>query len=221
MDRKLINEKVYVMKPFYFLSSTFVFILFIAVILFTQLPSLFNKSSFLEREQYKDWQKLSSNGNTVDEKDGPWLCVKDPKTGLVWENKSLHEGIHYGGWTYTWINNQNSALNAKEGSCAGISGCYVNNYIKKANQEKWCGLSNWRVPSVDELKKLVDPSYPEPGPLICSCLFPNTKASSYWAASADRNFRFAGINFKDGSIQPFPEHAALYLRLVSDAMSNE
>lgn len=169
------------------------------------------KNLIIDRKPYDGWEKLSSSGEPINIKEGPWLCARDPANGLVWENKSAFEGLHHANWTYTWtIKNSR-----QEGSCNSLTPCHVDEMVRIANQQKWCGKNNWRVPSIDELQTLVDLSYPQPGPLICPCLFPNTKKSSYWALSADRQHRFVGLNFRNGEVRAFPEHAALYLRLVS------
>jgi len=93
----------------------------------------------------------------------PWSCVQDEVTGLVWEVKgeagsdSLHDAEH----TYTWHNA--SELEAK------------------VNEEGLCGYINWRLPTLEELRSIVDYSIELPGPTIDTTYFPNTRSDLYWS----------------------------------------
>ena len=176
------------------------------------LPLFVHSEPAPQREQYRHWQKLDADGNTMAPDAGPWQCVVDHRSGLVWENKSRDEGIHHGRWTYVWQGQ--ASRRSGEGSCAGLSRCDVSEFVRQANLQRWCGFNDWRVPQLAELQTLLDHSYPPPGPLVCPCFLPNTARSSYWATTADRQRRYVGLNFQTGESNVFPDYAALYLRLV-------
>lgn len=171
----------------------------------------------IERAQYFGWQKLDAKGKPVAATDGPWRCVQDPQTGLVWENKSLDEKLHHGKWTYTWAYGRVPGAHIIEGSCTALDQCTTAALVAKANQQAWCGLRSWRLPRLQELQSLLDYSYPESAAKVCPCMFSATAASSYWAGDQDQSRRLYGINFKTGEVRSFPEHAALYLRLVAES----
>ena len=172
-----------------------------------------------ERKRFEYWQKLDDSGEVMPAKEGPWRCVVDQRTGLVWENKNNNEGIHHGDWTYSWYDREAwgkhpSAPRYPEGSCTGLDHCNSAALVAAANRQHWCGFSDWRVPELAELQTLLDTSYPQPGPLVCPCFLGHTARSSYWSNSTDRYRRRQGLNFQTGEVTTFPEHAALFLRLV-------
>lgn len=172
------------------------------------------------RQRFDHWQKLDTQGREIGNRQGPWSCVLDRRTGLVWENKSNDEGVHHGDWTYTWMDSgawaqRASALSqTPQGSCSKLRHCNTAALVEYANRQHWCGFSDWRVPELHELAGLLDTSYAAPQPLVCPCFLAHTARSSYWSNSSDRYRRRQGLNFLSGEISTLPEHASLYLRLV-------
>jgi len=78
-----------------------------------------------------------------------WACTKDNKTGLMWEVKTTDGGLRDKDWTY----NRYDKLSGLA-KCFG-SDCNALSYIKSVNQKGLCGLQDWRLPSKEELGKLV------------------------------------------------------------------
>lgn len=183
-------------------------------------PAAPNAQPHSDRQRFPHWHKLDATGTRLDARDGPWACVVDSNTGLVWENKSRDEGIHAGVWTYSWIDSdgwqksRHRVMQTPQGSCAGLDHCNTAALVERANTEHWCGFNDWRIPELEELQTLLDTSYPPPGPLVCPCFLSNTARSSYWSNTTDRYRQRLGLNFRNGDIKTFPEHASLYLRLV-------
>ncbi|MDD2865348.1 MAG: DUF1566 domain-containing protein, partial [Methylococcales bacterium] len=93
--------------------------------------------------------------------------------------------------------------------CNGVVKCNTDVFIKAVNAEKLCGKENWRLPTKQELEKLVvcpngetpnrpaneksdicletnpplDPYNPRPSiPFIDTVYFPNTKTDWYWTS---------------------------------------
>ena len=162
------------------------------------------------------WIKLDNRGERIDIDKASWKCVTDPSTGLTWENKEATENTFSVRWSYTWQNNA-SLLGFAEGSCSGLSTCNTINFINYANRGKMCGFDDWRLPTLTEMKSIIDYDVPIPGPRICNCLFKHTQRSSYWtstAATTNQQPTYYGLNFKTLEARVFPVHATLYVRLV-------
>lgn len=91
-------------------------------------------------------------------------CVKDNVTGLLWEQKTDDGGLRDKDWSYTWYNTD-SATNGGEagvangGTCfnqAGGAQCDTAGYVAALNAAKYCGYSDWQMPSEEELSSIVD-----------------------------------------------------------------
>ena len=94
------------------------------------------------------------------------VCVKDNVTGLIWEVKSLAGSgdLHDAGTSY--------ALGSGAGS--------VGEFIANVNAANFCGASDWRLPSREELRSLfkMDEMSRDSGNVgIDTVYFPNTQAS--------------------------------------------
>ncbi len=104
---------------------------------------------------------------------GPWACVVDEVTGLVWEVKSLNinnpvedNDLHSDRWTYTWYNSSGvgdggDAGTENGGSCIDSVNCDTEKYVAAVNAANYCGFSDWRLPTLDELYSIVDFSQPD------------------------------------------------------------
>lgn len=92
-------------------------------------------------------------------------CVRDDVTGLVWEGKTT-TGVRSGSFTYTNLGN-------------GLPGD-ASRYVQDVNALKPCGFSDWRLPTVLELRTLFDHSKTT-GLLINTTWFPNTATASLWS----------------------------------------
>jgi hypothetical protein len=120
-------------------------------------------------------------GRFVDNADG---TVTDTQTGLMWEKKSDDFGIHDKDNLYTWTVTHPQGF---------PNGTVFSQFLPTLNGGRFAGYSDWRLPTLEELRTLLDLSAPTPGgPLVdeafdngcvpgcrvtaCSC----TKALNYW-----------------------------------------
>lgn len=186
------------------------------LILFYSISPFSSKNSNISLEQsaFNHWQKIDNNGKHVAQNKGPWRCVIDTKTGLVWENKQVNEGISHYSWTY----NQGDGREHINGSCTQLANCTTRDLIEAANREQWCGQKNWRLPSIEELQSLLDHSKPSPETKICDCFLPKTQRSSYWSetqVNTDKGLLYQALNFQTGEVKALPSTATVYVRLVS------
>jgi|TARA_B100000929_G_scaffold287696_1_gene274835 hypothetical protein len=126
--------------------------------------------------------KISERGKLLNNNAKKWSCVLDNRTNLIWEVKSTEEGLQNYENTYTWFDGVSGVKNGKfSRNCYGGEMCNSQNYISKLNKKFICGLYNWRLPTISELKSLI--VYKDDEPLIDIRLFPNTKSKTYWSSS--------------------------------------
>ena len=123
--------------------------------------------------------KLDSYGNALAANATNWSCVLDNISGLVWEVKVDDDSERDKDNIYRW-----GGLTAVGRDSSNREGDYYddwNDLVNFTNSEQLCGFSDWRVPSRQELRSIVD--YSHTNPSIDSDYFPNTRSSSYWSAS--------------------------------------
>ena len=164
-----------------------------------------------------DFTKLASDGAELivqnddwsadgDESIGTsWSCVRDNTTELVWQVNSSDESLYKWGGTSAF---------------AGGTGTYYSDWddqVELANSSALCGLSDWRVPTLDELMGL---SYMHKSSTahIDSHYFPNvTSTTQYWTAlpRAERALIFYQTQSRPESLAT---DDTAYLRLVSGTL---
>jgi len=166
-----------------------------------------------------DFLKMSNDAEILDMESSEWSCVLDNKSSLVWEVKSESEGIQYALNTYTWfdgVSGRNNGIFSK--NCYWGKDCNTQSYIEDINKAELCTYSDWRLPTRDELKSIVD-YYGDSDILIDSLLFPNTQMDTYWTSMSAKDnpslayeipFFFGGSVVRDKTM-------ATFVRLVRSA----
>lgn len=154
-----------------------------------------------------------------------WSCVKDNKTGLVWEVKtSLNNMTPYkwGGLT---------AIGENATSPFGIYDPEWNSLVDATNAGSGlCGMTEWRVPTKNELSSITDKSVVG-GLAIKTHYFPNTFDGFYWTSSpyafdeskawivgfgSGLNISEVGAGIGDGHDQPASRVNQYQVRLVAN-----
>jgi len=114
------------------------------------------------------YTKLDATGNALPFSATQWAMIKDNFTGLIWENKTTDGSIHDSGKLYTWYEAQNV-------------------FIPQLNAANFGGYSDWRLPTQEELRSIVD--YGRYHPAIDTGYFPNTNTQlsnvdiyGYWSS---------------------------------------
>lgn len=140
-----------------------------------------------------DFTKLDAAGAALTDQGAvyaatPWDCVRDNHTGLVWEVKTIDGGLRDKDWTYSWYNgdastNGGSAGTANGGACFDTENCDTEKYAAAVNAAGLCGGTDWRMPTVEELRSLVDYGVAYPGPTIDTDYFANARNTWFWSAS--------------------------------------
>jgi len=166
-----------------------------------------------------DFLKMSNDAEILELESSEWSCVLDNKSSLVWEVKSESEGIQYALNTYTWfdgVSGRNNGIFSK--NCYWGKDCNTRSYIEDINKAELCTYSDWRLPTRDELKSIVD-YYGDSDILIDSLLFPNTQMDTYWTSMSAKDnpslayeipFFFGGSVVRDKTM-------ATFVRLVRSA----
>ena len=166
-----------------------------------------------------EFQKISSDGESLMNDNSEWSCVLDKKNSLVWEVKSKNRGLQYSFNTYTWFDGESGRESGTyTKNCYWGKNCNTKSYIDDINKSKLCSFSDWRLPTRVELKSIVD-YYAGSETLIDANFFPNTQMDTYWTStpvSDDSSlayeipFFFGGSLARDKTIDTF-------VRLVKSA----
>jgi hypothetical protein len=135
--------------------------------------------------------KLDSNGFALSGSASDWTCVLELNTRLVWEVKTNDGGIHDKDNLYRW-----GGIGAEQVGSEFYDDW--NELISRSNSAHFCGGSDWYVPSIIELRSLVDSSKILPS--VDSQYFPNTPSQAFWSSSANTNLPSYAwyINFASG-----------------------
>ncbi|OLQ81634.1 hypothetical protein BIT28_04420 [Photobacterium proteolyticum] len=106
--------------------------------------------------------KLDANGQALAEDATEWSCVKDERTGLIWESKKNDASSpqHFDrlfayqltGKFEPYIEDINLA------GCqdAGDNICTTEQYVDYLNNNEVCGITDWRLPTLYEFYDLID-----------------------------------------------------------------
>jgi len=201
-----------------FLIVTLLFAVFAAVTAAAAGPP--KKTSFT---------KIDAAGRSLPDDAKEWNCVRDIATGLLWEVKAADGGLHSREHTYTWFNPDeatNGGVEGREGepedtTCGSPAvvkdGCDTLKYVAAVNAAGWCGHKDWRLPTVDELRTLVD--YGSFLPALPAKFFPDIiMPAGFWTSTpsaAGPSYAWIVI-FDDGYLGTCVKSWNYYLRLVRD-----
>ena len=134
----------------------------------------------------------------------PWACVLDNVTGLIWEVKTTDGTLRDKDTPFTWYD---SDLAFGENGFNGTESeqdtedliAYVNGDSNINDGNGLCGLTNWRLPTVQEIQGLadydvvnIDPDNSSflSSPALDTDYFPNARIlayRSYWTANLNVN----------------------------------
>jgi chitinase len=133
-----------------------------------------------------------------------WACLRDNRTGLVWEVKTADRGLRDRRWTFTPYDGDpltNGGYPGYKDSTSGdcqralMSGasCNTEAYIQALRKSSLCGFDDWRLPTMRELVA-VSPQTSVAAPGSTVKLLPNTESGWYWSgANKSGPFNFSRV----------------------------
>jgi hypothetical protein len=143
--------------------------------------------------------KISPSGAELNAGSEQWSCLRDNLTGLVWEIKTTDGGLHDQEASFAWYNTDKATNGGINGfadnsgaTCVGyIAGdpstyCNTEAFVARVNTNGWCGYRNWRMPTIEELAKIV--SLNKAAPTLYTGLFPRGTGKAVWSASPVPNY---------------------------------
>ena len=151
----------------------------------------------------------------------PWSCVRDNVTGLVWEKKTSDFSIHRASSTFAWFNDDVTTNGGNAGTLNGnlalcaLNNCNTQDYTAAVNAEKLCGFSDWRVPTTQELRSIVNYGVVAS---IDTNYFPDTTPGLYWSSvsfALESGAAYAiGLGIPFSGDRSIFKSSARYVRLV-------
>ena len=171
-----------------------------------------------------DGSEYAGTGVYADE---PWHCVQDNVTGLIWEVKTDDSGLHDKDDRYNWYNTDPATNGGFDGYadddgaiCHGYDSsdsatyCNTQAFAARVNAVDLCGAYDWRLPSKEELRSIVD--YSRYNPSIDTDYFPNTVLSWFWSSSPYASYSYYAwiVDFGYGYDGNLNRDSSVYVRLV-------
>ena len=186
------------------------------------LTSIASAASHAQPSPADRWHKVDAMGRRLPVSEGPWTCVQDTRSGLMWENKSDNEGQRHAAATHSWYDPIRGVGAPRAGSCLNAEGtntlCDTHMHVQTARQQRWCGRADWRLPTTAELQTLLHATGYAGDPMIATGYFPHTGRAAYWTAdlvNAGGTHLVRLVHFLDGKVITLPPGSAARLRLVS------
>ena len=97
-------------------------------------------------------------------------------------------------------------------------GCDTAEHAAKSSSERWCGQTDWRLPSAGELQSLLFDTGYAGAPQISTGFFPHTGRLPYWSADLlndGQSVQAVLVDFADGEVYALPLDRVARVRLVS------
>lgn len=157
-----------------------------------------------------------------------WSCVKDNVTGLIWEVKTddaKASALRSKQDVFSWYHSQSAtnggnvgALSADKEECFGYTAgdaasyCHTEGYVNRVNSTALCGITAWRLPSLNELQSIAH--FGQVDPAIDHHFFPNTLSTGAWTSSFYTDELTWTVDFRNGGDATYYRTDMRPIRLV-------
>lgn len=171
----------------------------------------------------RSYTKLDASGNDLADGALSWAMVRDNVTGLIWEAKEAKDSVpdygnpHDADNTYTWCDTDSNTNGGHQGTCSAND---TEDFLAALNAGSgFGGQTDWRMPSIKELKTLVDRSTSMPA--INTTFFPNTFLWWYWSSTTRATYTDYArqVYFHFGMEDNNYKSGAFYVRAVRGGQS--
>ena len=150
-----------------------------------------------------------------------WSCIEDNHTGLVWEIKDSNSAsLNHRDHLYVWHDPDTTRNGGFSGDTSitqcGDATCDTHAFVEAMNEQRWCGIDHWRLPTTSELLSIVVTDH-----LVLVAdkhYFPDAQPSHYWSnqSYAPDNTKAWYAYLSDGSVAHTLKSQPMYVRLVAD-----
>jgi Leucine-rich repeat (LRR) protein len=172
--------------------------------------------NYLINEQ--SYTKLDEHGNDLPDDAQEWVMVRDNVTGLIWEIKTAkdnvpdYNNVRDADNTYMWYDSNPETNKGNSGYFN--KGQNTEAFIKTLNAQSFGGFSDWRLPSQQELRSIVNAS--KYYHTIDTDLFLNAMSAFYWSSTsyADSTGYAWGVRFHYGHGNAHAKDSSSFVRAV-------
>ncbi len=159
----------------------------------SQLKQKLRRLQQIVQKSQPPYTKIGHGGVELSDDDTQtqgWMMTRDERTGLIWEIKNSANKDK----KYNWEDAQSV-------------------FIKKLNTERFGGFSDWRLPTKDELRSIVDRKNDDPA--INTEYFPNTTLWYWSSTTSEFNTSYAWVvYFSYGNDNYYVKTDSSYVRAV-------
>jgi hypothetical protein len=176
------------------------------------------------------YTKIDKNGKELPDSANKWSCVKDNKTGLIWEAKTNDSSEHDRTTEFDWYDSNPST----NGGYAGFNSKNTRKrlsrnteqFVINVNNERLCSYSQWSLPTFNQLLTLYSKKYAS-SPYnfnirINKNYFPLVqRGSGYWSSTQANHRMFVRyLSFDSGDNGGIHKSSGIYVMLVAKGNSS-
>lgn len=159
---------------------------------YSNLREYHAKTNPIDANSFPLWTKISQTGHELMEDNSTWSCIKNNKTGQLWEAKTQA--------------NKDDVYRFSEALA----------YAQSISQQRLCGYQHWIVPSIQQLSTLVDAVYSSPAINQDYFQYNNDSTGAYYWSSTAESDGLLGVSFAGDSSTAVSERDSLQpVRLIN------
>lgn len=98
---------------------------------------------------------LTDEEQLMTKQNSDWSCVIDSSSNLTWQVAQANGDFAFDS-TYYWADRQINNREFAQASCNLDGDCNTDNLVNVANQQQLCGHTDWRLPTRNEWKTILD-----------------------------------------------------------------